>query len=161
MMRQNTTFISVCFIFLWISYGQAQESFNPSGGYAKGSGGNMAYSIGQVVYTTNGSNSGTKSQGVQQAYEILTLNTKEMTSDISLLVYPNPTTNHLTLQLGSEITEDLSYQLFDLQGRLLQKGEVNTRKTQIYTSGLSSGVYLINVINQNSKNIQTFKIIKK
>lgn len=38
---------------LWVSLAQAQESVNTSGGDASGSGGTVAYSVGQVVYTTN------------------------------------------------------------------------------------------------------------
>ena len=148
-------------LLLNVTMGSGQTSMNTLGGDATGIGGNIAYSIGQVVYTTNSSNSGSKSQGIQQAYEILTLNVMEMASDISLLVYPNPTTDDLTLQIGDDIIEKLSYQLFDLQGKLLKKGEVNTHQTQINTSELFSGVYLINVINQKTKNIQTFRIIKK
>jgi TRAP-type uncharacterized transport system substrate-binding protein len=43
--------------FLWAGIAQAQENANTSGGVATGSGGTVAYSIGQVAYTTNtGSN---------------------------------------------------------------------------------------------------------
>ena len=38
---------------LWAGLAQAQESANASGGDATGSGGTVAYSVGQVVYTTN------------------------------------------------------------------------------------------------------------
>ena len=157
---KNFKFFSLSLFSLFSLTVFGQYSINSSGGDASGSGGYVAYSIGQVVYTTHSSTSGTKSQGVQQAYEIFTLDTREVTADISLLVYPNPTADNLTLQLGSEITENLSYQLFDLQGRLLQRGEVNTRKTQIYTSGLPSGVCKFIIKCQNSKDIHNFEISK-
>ena len=161
-MRQNTSVISVCsLLFFWVSFGQSQESINSSGGDATSSGGSLAYSVGQVVYTTNSDISGTVSQGVQQAYEIFTLDIKEPTRNMSLSVFPNPTANNLTLQLENVITKDILYKLFDLQGRQLQKGEINTQQTQIYTSGLPSGVYLLKVTDQDGKNIQTYKIIKK
>ncbi len=38
---------------LWAGLAQAQESVNATGGDATGSGGTVAYSVGQVVYTTN------------------------------------------------------------------------------------------------------------
>ena len=40
-------------ILLSASFAQAQESANASGGDATGNGGTVAYSVGQVVYTTN------------------------------------------------------------------------------------------------------------
>lgn len=47
-----------------------QESANTAGGDIIGSGGSVAFSIGQVVYTTHSEVSGIKAQGVQHRYEI-------------------------------------------------------------------------------------------
>ncbi|MGC8754863.1 MAG: hypothetical protein ACP5QJ_07625, partial [Thermosulfidibacteraceae bacterium] len=49
---------------------QAQESVNATGGNASGNGGTVAYSVGQVVYTTNTGTNGSVAQGVQQPFEI-------------------------------------------------------------------------------------------
>lgn len=38
---------------LWAGLAKAQESTNASGGDATGSGGTVAYSVGEIVYTTN------------------------------------------------------------------------------------------------------------
>ena len=107
---------------LWAGFAQAQESANASGGDATGSGGTAAYSVGQVVYTTNTGASGTVSQGVQQAYEIFTVGIKETELNISLSVFPNPTADNLTLQISDYNNEKLSYQLFDMQGKQLSNG---------------------------------------
>lgn len=56
---------------------QPQQVSTTTGGDAIGSGGTVAYSVGQVVYTTNTDASGTVNQGVQQAYEIFTLDVKK------------------------------------------------------------------------------------
>ena len=81
---------------LWASLAQAQESANASGGDATGSGGTIAYSIGQVVYTTYTGSSGSVAQGVQHAYEIFTVDIEETTLSISLIAFPNPTADNLT-----------------------------------------------------------------
>jgi gliding motility-associated-like protein len=47
-----------------------QESANTAGGDIAGAGGSVAFSIGQVVYTTHSEVSGIKAQGVQHRYEI-------------------------------------------------------------------------------------------
>lgn len=47
-----------------------QESANTAGGDIIGFGGSVAFSIGQVVYTTHSEPSGIKAQGVQHRYEI-------------------------------------------------------------------------------------------
>jgi hypothetical protein len=139
---------------------QAQQSVNASGGVATGSGGTASYSIGQVVYTTITDASGTLSQGVQQAYEIFTIGIKETELNISLSLFPNPTADNLTLQISDYNNEYLSYQLFDMQGKLINNGQINTEQTQINTANLPPSTYFINVVNKENQKVQSFKIIK-
>ena len=145
---------------LWAGFAQAQESANSSGGDATGSGGTVAYSIGQVVYTTNTGTNGSAAQGVQHAYEILTVGVKETDPNIRLTAFPNPTTENLIMQILDYNNEMLSYQLFDIQGKLLSNGQVTAQQTQINMNGLPSATYFINVVNQENKKFQSFKIIK-
>ena len=145
---------------LSVSLAQAQESSNASGGDAIGSGGTIAYSVGQIVYTSNTGVTGTVNQGVQQAYEIFTVGIKETELNISLSVFPNPTANNLTLQISDHNNKKLSYQLYDIQGKLLNNGQVTEQQTQINTASLTPATYLIHVVNQENKKVQSFKIIK-
>jgi hypothetical protein len=145
---------------LWAGLAQAQESANTSGGDATGSGGTVAYSVGQVVYTSNTGSTGTVSQGVQNAFEIFTVGINETALTISLTAFPNPTTENLTLQISHYTSEKLSYQLFDMQGKQLSNGQITAQQTQINTSSLPSATYFINVVNQENKKVQSFKIIK-
>ena len=145
---------------LWAGLAQAQESANASGGDATGSGGTIAYSIGQVVYTTYTGSSGSVAQGVQQAYEIFTVDIEETTLSISLIAFPNPTSDNLTLQISDFNKEKLTYQFFDIGGKLLSHGQVTGQQTEINTSSLPPATYFINVLNQEDKKVQSFKIIK-
>lgn len=151
--------LSVLLLGLGIT-AQAQQVTTAIGGDASGSGGTAAYSVGQVVYTTNTGTTGSVAQGVQQAYEIFTLGINETDLDISLTVFPNPTTDNLTLQISEYNNQKLSYKLIDMQGKLLTNGEVIATQTQVNTSNLPSSIYFINVVNQQNKTIQSFKIIK-
>ena len=145
---------------LWAGFAQAQESANASGGDATGSGGTLAYSIGQIVYTTNTGGSGSVAQGVQHAYELLTVGITETELNISLTAFPNPTTENLTLQISDYNNEKLSYQLFDIQSKQLSNGQVTAQQTQINMNGLPSATYFINVVNQENKIVQSYKIFK-
>jgi hypothetical protein len=145
---------------LWAGLSQAQESANASGGDATGSGGTVAYSIGQVVYTTNTGNSGSIAQGVQHAHEIFTVGIEETTLNISLIAFPNPTSDNLTLQISDYNNEKLAFQLYDLQGKLLTCGQVTAQQTQINTASLPVAIYFLNVVNHENKKVQSFKIIK-
>jgi hypothetical protein len=54
----------------------------------------------------------------------------------------------------------LAYQLYDMHGKLLNNGQVTGQQTQINTSSLPPATYFINVVNQENKQVQSFKIIK-
>ena len=159
-MKHKKTITSVAFLLLGLGGLHAQESVNATGGDATGSGGTVAYSIGQVVYTTNTDASGTVSQGVQQAYEIFTVGIKETELNILLTVFPNPTSDNLSLQISDYNNEKLSYKLFDMQGKQLSNGQITAQQTQIDMTGLPTATYFVNIVNQENKKVQSFKIIK-
>ncbi len=143
---------------------QAQESVNATGGDASGSGGSASYSVGQVVYTTNTGTNGSVAQGVQQPYEISVVTGLEEAKGISLSVtaYPNPTTDYLTLRIDASTTlsiQSMSYQLYDMNGKLLQNEKITGNQTSIVMSNLVPATYFVKVIQAN-KEVKTFKIIK-
>jgi opacity protein-like surface antigen len=140
---------------------QAQQNVNAAGGEASGSGGSVSYSVGQVVYTTNTGTSGTVAQGVQQPYEISVVTGIEEAKGINLsvTVYPNPTTDHLTLNIGEFDLSNLSYQLYDINGNLLQTRKITGYQTSISMSNLVPSTYFVRVII-GSQSVKEFKIIK-
>ena len=145
---------------LWASLVQAQQATNASGGDATGSGGTVAYSVGQVVYTTNTGSTGSVAQGVQQSYIFSTLGIEETALNISLTAFPNPTTENITLQISDYNNEKLLYQLFDIQGKQLSNGQIVAQQTQLNMNSLPAATYFVNVVNQENKKVQSFKIIK-
>jgi len=140
---------------------QAQESVNGTGGNASGSGGSASYSVGQVVYTTNTGTSGSVAQGVQQPYEIWVATSIEEVKDINLsvLAYPNPTTNFLTLITEEFDVSNLSYQLYAINGKLLQTEKIIGNQTSIDMSNFVNANYFVKVV-KNNKEVKIFKIIK-
>lgn len=158
-MKHTKIKLSVLLLSIGISV-QAQQATTTTGGDASGSGGTVAYSVGQVVYTTNTGSTGSVAQGVQQAYEIFTVGIKETELNILLTAFPNPTTENLTLQISDYNNEKLSYQLFDMQGKQLSNGQIVAQQTQINMNSLPTATYFVNVVNQENKKVQSFKIIK-
>ena len=140
---------------------QAQESVNATGGDASGSGGTVSYSVGQVVYTNNTGTNGSVAQGVQQAFEISVVTGIEEAKGINLSVsaYPNPTTDYLTLSISEFEISNLTYQLYDISGKLLQSEKITGNQTNIVMSNLVPANYFVKVIAGNQL-IKEFKIIK-
>lgn len=140
---------------------QAQTSVNATDGDVSGSGGSVSYSVGQVVYTTHTGTSGSVAEGVQQPYEISVVTGLEEAQSINLSVtaYPNPTTDYLTLHIEGFEISNLSYQLYDMNGKLLQNEKITGNQTSIVMSNLVVATYFVKII-QGNKEIKTFKIIK-
>lgn len=140
---------------------QAQQSVNASGGDATGSGGWLSYTIGQLDYKNDEGTSGSVAQGVQHAFEIFKLDLEEVDKlNASVLIYPNPSTEFLTLEMNELDFTSISYQLYDLQGRLLRTEKISAQKTSIDMRSLPAATYFIK-LNQGSSTIQSFKVIKK
>ncbi|MCD4788639.1 MAG: T9SS type A sorting domain-containing protein [Bacteroidales bacterium] len=141
---------------------QAQEAILATGGEASGNGGSVSYSVGQVTYTTNtGTNGYSAAEGVQQPYEIsVVFGLEEINSiNLHLSVFPNPATDVLNLKVDDYNNEKLSYQLYDIKGKLLEGKELTVSETQIQTNTLVPSTYFLKVIRDN-KVIKTFKVIK-
>ena len=143
---------------------QAQVNLNASGGNASGTGGTVSYSIGQVVYTTNnGGANGSVAQGVQQPYEISVVTAIKDTKGITLQcsAYPNPVAESLKLKIESSDFDfsTLSFQLFDITGKLLESRKIESNETNIFMKNLVPATYFIK-ITDGSKEIKTFKINK-
>jgi len=161
-MRQKRLELSAILLLgLGLTGLQAQESVNATGGNASGSGGSASYSVGQVTYQANAGTNGSVAQGVQQPYEISVVTGLEEAKDISLSVtaYPNPTTDYLTLSIGEFNISNLSYQLYDMNGKLLQSEKISGNQTSIVMSNLVPANYFVKLI-QGNKEVKTFKIIK-
>jgi hypothetical protein len=140
----------------------AQEVLTASGGNASGIGGSASYSVGQIVYTTNSGTNGSVAQGVQQPFEISIVTGIEEANEIILTctAYPNPVKDFLILKVEHFNQENLIYQLYDSDGKLLELRKVESNETSILMENFKPAIYLLKVI-QNNKDIKSFKIIKK
>ena len=140
------------------------ETINASGNDANGSSGTVSYSIGQVFYTYIGESVYDVAQGIQQGELSQTLDTPENSVEpkVEIFIFPNPTIDYVTVNMeGFEFeTGPRSYQLYDLQGRLLKQNTINQNETQIDLNDLSSSIYILQVYI-NNKILKTFKILKK
>lgn len=159
-MNHRKTITSVAFLLLGLGGLHAQETVPATGGDATGAGGSSSYTVGQVVYTTNPGSNGSIVQGVQQPYEISTTVGIEVTEiNLEIGAYPNPTNNALTLNIGNYNNEKLTYQLYNMQGKLLDSKQVVNSSTTIGMQDLPVTTYLLNVLDNNSL-IKTFRIVK-
>ena len=72
----------------------------------------------------------------------------------SIQVFPNPTSNNITVQLAGAF----DYELISLTGEIILKGTA-TNQTQLSMSDLADGVYFVKILSANRTN--TIKVVKK
>ena len=158
-MKYKKVKISVLLLGLGLT-AQAQQATTATGSDASGSGGTVAYSVGQIVYTTNTGTNGSVAQGVQQPYEIsIVLGIDNHTINLELTAYPNPTTNFLTLNVGNFELSTLNFQLYDILGKLIESRKIISSSETIAIENLPTATYFLKVTNNNNE-VKTFKIIK-
>lgn len=159
---KKANFCAVFLFLLGLSGLQAQGVIPATGGNASGNGGSVSYSIGQTVYRSNEGAGGSVSPGVQQLYEISIKTEMKKTKGITLqcTVSPNPTTDFIMLKVEDFQLENLSYQLFDMSGKLLESKLVENMETSIAMDQHPSATYFLKVIQKNEV-VKSFKIIKK
>ena len=123
-MKNKKVILGILFLNLTIT-AVAQQATTAAGGNASGSGGTAAYSVGQIVYTTNVGLNGSMLQGVQQPYEIsIVYGVEDNIINIDFNLYPNPTLDFLTLTVGTIDFSVLSFELFDGNGKLVETKKI-------------------------------------
>lgn len=162
-MKRNKPYFFILLITI-ISFAKSysQESVTVSGNTATGTGGSSSYSVGQITFMSQTSSGGFITLGVQQPYEIVTLGNDDFEAiNLVMSAYPNPATDLLNLVVSDDKWNNLSYQLFDTNGRIvynLQK--ITGSETSVSMQELQQGIYFL-AINRDGKTIKNFKIIKK
>lgn len=159
-MKISLSILSVAVVFIFSSLLYAQEVVTTTGGNGSGAGGSVSYTVGQVVNNIYRTSSGSVTEGIQQPYEI-SVETDVESMDINLMitVFPNPTSDYLTIQVHYLRKEELFYKLYRIDGKLITKGKINDKETKLKTEDLTTAVYLLSISN-NKKEIKVFKIVK-
>ncbi len=152
------------FVFLIFICGitQAQESVSASGGNATGNAGTTSFTIGQVFHLIESGTTGSIAHGVQQPYEISIVTGIEPDAGIDLIcqAHPNPACEFVMLKIEDYNFENLTYILYDINGKLLAKKKITENETIIAMKNLTAATYFLKLSSGN-KEVKTFKIIKR
>ena len=102
-------------------------------------------------------------EGVHQPFEISTITGLDYELiDLQMSAFPNPTTDFLKLQInqiGFTEAKKFEYQLYDMNGKILEHKKLTKNKTEINMSNYPSGGFILKVISED-QTVETFKIIK-
>jgi hypothetical protein len=154
----NKHLFTVMILFAVFSI-HAQQLAGVAGGDASGKSGTAAYSVGQISYTSDVGSSGSNAQGIQHAYEIYRISESKTFGNTSFKMYPNPTEDMVNIAVDNSDTENLSYELYNISGKLLASGKLTGQTTSVAMKSFAAGTYVVKLLSKD-ESIQTFKIIK-
>jgi len=118
--------------------------------------GSISWTLGEPVIATLAASDRILNQGFQQGS--LGLKAANPESDLKINVWPNPTNNKLTLTVENPL--QMIYQLFDLNGKLLQTKIPDDKVTEIDLSGFATGAYQLKLF-KGDKVLKTITVIKQ
>ena len=158
-MRERFLFLLILIFYVCSSH--AQEAITAAGGDGTGSGGSTAYTVGQILYSSSSGASGEVFQGVQLPYEISVISGVDRFEDLDWIIstYPNPVTDLLTLKVESLDGSELTFRLFNNEGKMVSSDKLLDSETDIDMSHLAPGTYFLQVFMEKDA-VKTFKIIK-
>ncbi len=139
----------------------AQQALSATGGKGTGSAGTVSYTAGQTNNTSMISNTGSVVEGVQQPFEIHVVTKLDPATQITLEceAYPNPATDYLILKINRDQIENMKYQLYDLNGKVLEEAFIGDKETTISLKHYRPTIYFLKVLD-DTKEVMTFKITK-
>jgi len=137
---------------------QELQAVVSGGAYHQGSAGSISWSLGEVTTETLKAGDYIITQGFQQGRLGLT-SVKEIPNlDFTISAYPNPTHDHINIEIIGEIT-NMHYAVFDINGRAVKSGEIIENPTQISFSDMSSAIYFVRIM-QNGQELKTLRVVK-
>ena len=135
----------------------AQEVVSTQGESYSNASGNIDFTIGEVIISTGTDGSNDLTQGFHQTNWNF-LGVEDFAPNYEATIFPNPTSEVLNIKTST--FENVTYTLYDAQGKLVLQDILFAEQTPIQVGQLAPGSYSLTLNNQ-IQNLKTFKLIKQ
>ena len=152
-MKKNTI---VLFSFFAVFSVSAQEVVSTQGDSYSNASANIDFTIGEVVINTGTDGTNDITQGFHQTNWNF-LGVEDFAPNYEAIIFPNPTEDVLNIRTST--FENVTYTLYDAQGKLVMQDKLSAEQTPIQVSQLAPGSYSLTLNNQ-TQNLKTFKLVK-
>ena len=153
-MLKNTLLFFLLFTSVCVS---AQEVVSTQGGSYTNSSGSIDFTIGEVVINTGSDGSNDLTQGFHQTnWNFVSI--EDHVPSYEAIIFPNPTSEILTIKTST--FENVTYALYDAQGKLVIQDKLSSLQTAIQVSQLAPGAYSL-ILNNHAQKLKTFQLIKQ
>ena len=152
-MIKNTLVFFSLFASISVS---AQEVIATQGDSYSNASANIDFTIGEVVINTASDGTNDITQGFHQTnWNFLGVDDHEQNFEAT--VYPNPTED--VLNIRSSAFQNVTYTLYDANGKLVLQDVLSAELTPIQVNQLAPGGYSL-TLNNKAQILKTFKLIK-
>ena len=155
-------FILAIFLVSFSGHSQtiSKQVIGPSGATFENGNNKLSYTAGEVVVgaMTDEDGSVQLGNGYYPSLDLSTLNSESPELQLQVKVYPNPVTEAIFITHPTE--QFFEVRITDISGKqILQKSHQKEQPLNVQT--LTTGTYFISVTTKESKQTNTYKIIKQ
>jgi uncharacterized delta-60 repeat protein len=83
----------------------------------------------------------------------------EITDSRNFIIYPNPAHDSFTIKMGDNLISNCSLRINNLLGQEVYRSTLQGSETQIAKTWLGTGLYLVNIYDQNNQLLETHKVV--
>ena len=152
-MKKNTLVLFSLLASLAVS---AQEVVATQGDSYSNASASIDFTIGEVIIATETDGTNDLTQGFHQTNWNF-LGVEDFAPNYEAIIFPNPTQDVLNIKTSS--FENVTYTLYDAQGKLVMQNILSAEQTPIQVGQLAPGSYSL-TLNNETQNLKTFKLIK-
>ncbi len=160
-MTKSTLVLFSFFASLAVS---AQEVVSTQGDSYSNASVNIDFTIGEVIIDTGTDGTNDLTQGFHQTNWNF-LGVEDHALNYEVCIFPNPTED--VLNISTSTFENVTYTLYDAQGKLVMQNILSAEQTPIQVSQLAPGAYSLELIfeegNKGTQSLskrKTFKLVK-
>ena len=134
----------------------AQDVVSTQGDSYSNASAKIDFTIGEVVINTGTDGTNDLTQGFHQTNWNF-LGVEDFAPNYEAIIFPNPTEDVLNIRTSK--FENVTYTLYDAQGKLVMHDILSAEQTPIQVSQLAPGNYSL-TLNNGTQNLKTFKLVK-
>ena len=150
--------IIIIFLFCGISILNAQTVISSSGNTYSNNYSIVDFTLGEVIINTYSSDHTDMTQGFHQP-AIKISSVIDLKPNFTINVYPNPTREFIYIN-SSKATKDYHLEIYDTDGRLIIRKEMNPFSTTVNISKYATAIYFLRILNAHDNKVKIYKIIK-
>ncbi len=80
--------------------------------------------------------------------------------ELDIVAYPNPTNDKLNITHNSKANQDLTFTIYDFNGRQLIRKQLIQQENEINLQFLPAALYEVKITNSTGQMVKSFKLIK-